>query len=269
MNIPRLIKMPMIACVLTFAGCATNGAPDSRAYNLPPPREDTIARLAVDGQNAYINGVRAPHGSYVRDGEVVTTGPATSANLIFNSGASIQLDQNTDPLFKLLRQGACMLIEIARGQAAVATNNACVEFSTVRFDTRGLAHSLINIRAAEREVRVTVIEGQVEMLRPGATILNANQEYIATEGGRWQVRQITPAQAAGTGAWTKDYFRAAAQQQQSNFLIPALIAIGLGTYFVNKDHGSSQSTSTQGTQAGASGTATPRGQPPLGTPPGR
>ena len=250
MNIPRFIKMPILACVLAVGGCATSGAPGSSAYTMPPMREDTIARLAVDGQNAYINGVRALHGSYIRDGEVVTTGPATSVNLILNSGASIQLDQNTDPLFKLIRQGACVLMEIVRGQAAVATNNACVEFRNERLDTGGLAHSVINVVAAEREVRVTVIEGQVQMLRPGAAIIYANQEYIATEGGRWQMRQITPAEAAGSGVWTRDYFRAAARQQQSNFLIPALIAIGLGTYFINKDSGGSQPTSTQSPASG-------------------
>lgn len=234
MNVHRLVRMLIIACVLTCSGCAANGTPGSSADKLPPMREDTIARLAVDGQNAYINGVRAPHGSYVRDGEVVTTGPATSANLIFNSGASIQLDQNTDPLFKLIRQGACVLMEIIRGQAAVATNNACVEFSNERLDTAGVAHSVINIRAAEREVRVTVIEGQVQMLRPGTAMIGASQEYISTAGGRWQVRNITPGELARSGVWTRDYFRATARQQ-SNFLVPALIAVGLGAYFINKD----------------------------------
>jgi hypothetical protein len=250
MNIPRLIKVAIIACLLTVGGCATTGAPGSAANDLPPMREDTIDRLAGDGQNAYINGVRAPHGSYVRDGEVVTTGPGTSANLILNSGASIQLDQNTDPLFKLIRQGACVLMEIIRGQAAVATNDACVEFRNDRLDTAGVAHSVINIHAAEREVRVTVIEGQVQMLRPGDAMVGANQEYVSTEGGRWQVRQITPAEAAGTGVWTRDYFRAAARQNQSNYLIPAIIAIGLGTYFNNKDGHSSQPSSTQYPPAG-------------------
>lgn len=236
MTILRLIQIPMIAGVLAVAGCATSGALDPPAYKLPPPREDAIARLAVDGQNAYINGVRAPHGSYVRDGEVVTTGPATSANLIFNSGASIQLDQNTDPLFKLVRQGACVLMEIIRGQAAVATNRACVEFRNERLDTAGVAHSVINIRAAEREVHVTVINGEVQMARPGPATVRMNQDYVSTEGGRWQVRQITPAEAMGAGAWTRDYFRAEARQQ-SNYLVPALIGIGLGAYFINKgDH---------------------------------
>ena len=104
---------------------------------------------------------------------------------ILNAGASIQLDQNTVPPFELIRQGACMLMETVRGQAAVATNNACVESGSERLDTGGLAHSVINIRAAEGEVRVTVIEGQVQMLRPGVAMVYANPEYIATEGGRW------------------------------------------------------------------------------------
>lgn len=226
MNIPRLIALPVIACLITLGGCATTGAADAPAYDLPPMRADTIARLAVDGQNAFINGVRVPHGSYVRDGDVVTTGPATSANLILNSGASIQLDQNTDPRFKLLRQGACMLLEIARGQAAVATNNACVEFMSVRLDFAGEAHSIINIRVEEREGRVTVVEGEVQMSRPGAARIGANQEYIVTPGGQWQVRQMTPADAAATTAWTRNYFSPTARQPRPSYLIPLLIGAG-------------------------------------------
>ena len=70
------------------------------------------------------------------------------------------------------------------------------------------------------------------------------------------MRQITPAQAVGSGVWTRDYFRAAARQRQSNFLIPALIAIGLGSYFISKDSGASQPTSTQN-RASARNTSQP------------
>lgn len=262
MNLPRLIKMPIIACAVAIGGCAA-----TNPYNLPPMRADTIGRLAVDGQNAFINGVSVPNGSYVREGEKVTTGPATSVNLILNSGASIQLDQNTDPKFTLIRQGACALMELALGQAAVATNNACVEFFKPRFDTAGWAHSVINILASDSEVRVTVIEGEVQMLRPAARTVGPNQEY-RSDGTRGEVRQLTPADAAESGAWTRKYFKEAARQQQSNWMAAAFtaVAIGLGAYFATKGDDSHPAT-TQGAAAGARSADTPPVLSPLGTPP--
>lgn len=260
MDMSRRFKLPIIACAVAISGCAA-----TNPYNLPPPREDTIGRLAVDGQNAFINGVRVPNGSYVREGEKVVTGPATSVNLILNSGASIQLDQNTDPIFRLVRQGACALMELIRGQVAVATNNACVEFVTERLDTAGLAHSVINILAAESEVRVTVIEGEVQMSRPGARTVAPNQEY-RSDGTRGEVQQLTPADAAASGAWTRNYFKQAASQQQSNWLTAAFaaVAIGLGAYFATHG-GDSHPPASQGTAAGTRNTDTQQ-QYPLGTP---
>jgi hypothetical protein len=264
MNILRLILLPTIACALAIGGCATTSRADAPAYPLPPIRDDMLARLAVDGPNAYINNARVPHGSYVRDGDVVTTGPGTSVNLIMNSGASIQLDQNTDPLFRLIRQGACVLMEIVRGQAAVATNGACVEFRSERLDTAGVAHSVIDIVAAEHESRVTVIEGQVDMFRPGAAALRTYDQYVGSPDGTWQVRQLAPEDAMATGAWTRNYFRPpprAQQQQQSNILIPVLIGIGLGAYFGSQD-GDHKREPRQEPQSGPSGPADRPHAPP-------
>lgn len=258
MNLTRLIVLPCIACALAVGGCATNAPNDPPSFSLPPIREGTIARLAVDGGNAIINGVRVPHGAYVRDGDTVTTGPATSVTVVLNNGASIQLDQNTDPLFRLIRQGACVLMQIIRGQAAVATGGTCLEFRNERLNTAGVAHSLINIRADESEARVTVIEGEVEMQRPGAAVLHTNDEYVSTVYGAWQVRQLTPADAAAAGAWTRNYFRPVARESQSNYWLPLLTIIG-GALILNHGGGTSHPPA-RAPQSGAS-PAPDRAQP--------
>ena len=231
MKITRLIRLPLAACAFAVVGCATNVPADSRRYELPPMRQDTIARLAVDGPNAYINTIKVPHGSYVRDGDIVTTGPGTSVQLLFNNGASIQLDQNTDPLFTMIGEGTCVLMEIIFGQAAVATNGRCVEFRNKKHNTEGVGRSLINVAARENETRVTVIEGHVDMLRPGPAALGADDEYVATSGTTWYVRQLTHGEALSRGAWTQRYFPAPSARQQ-DATIPIIIGlIGLATLF--------------------------------------
>jgi len=238
MNIRRTIRLPLAALLLSsllaITGCATNAAGDARRYDLPPMREDTIARLAVDGPNAYINALRVPHGSYVRDGDVVTTGPGTSVQLLFNQGGSVQLDQNTDPLFRLIRQSACVLMEIAVGQAAVATNNTCIEFRNQRLNTAGVARSLINVDVRGNEARITVIEGRVEMANPGSAVLYANDQYVATSPSAWYVQKLAPEAARARGAWTQRYFAVPAARLP-DATIPLLLLGGIGAVIFGRD----------------------------------
>ena len=74
-----LIPIWLAALALAGAGCAGNAAGYAPTYDLPPIREGTLARLAVDGPNAYLTGERVVSGRYVKSAETVTTGPGTSA----------------------------------------------------------------------------------------------------------------------------------------------------------------------------------------------
>lgn len=201
MKAARLMLSWLALCALALGGCATT-APTPTAPALPPIRPDTIARLSVDGPNAYINGRRVPGGSYVFDGDTVSTGPGTSAILILNEGGYIQLDENTDPLFK---QGACLLMKLFRGRL-VFSNLKCQQFED-GLNMAGVAHSVVNIASSEQESRVTVIDGQVDISRPTAASLGRYAEYAATREGVVQVLQLTADAATGRIAWTQRYFR--------------------------------------------------------------
>lgn len=197
-------------CTLVLGGCASPELAPPIAPELPPLRADTIGRLRVDGPNAFINGHRVQGGNYVLDGDTVSTGPATSAMLVLNDGGEIQLDQDTDPLF---RQAVCLLMKILRGRAALH-NTRCQEFED-GVNMAGVARSFIHIESLPDLSRLTVIEGQVEMRRPSPAILGGNAQYVARADGSVEVLQLTPEEAIGTVAWTRNYFqpRAAAQGQ--------------------------------------------------------
>lgn len=212
----RLRRLLRVVCALVLGGCAYGGpghtgpgytdAPETgRAYAeppLPPIREGTIARLVVDGPNAFINGQRVQTGSYVVDGDTVTTGPATSAKLKLNDGGEIQLDQNTDPLFT---QGACLIMKIFRGRAALR-NLKCQEFED-RFQMKGVARSFIHIESGEDASRVTVLAGEVDIRSPGQATLGADAQYVAGRDGTGRIVQLTPQETAATVAWLRNYFR--------------------------------------------------------------
>jgi hypothetical protein len=209
-------------CTLALGGCAATG-PTYSEPELPPVREGTIARLRVDGPNAYINRRPVQGVSYVVDGDTVTTGPGTSALLVLNQGGEIQLDENTDPLF---RQGACLLMKILRGRVAFR-NLKCQQFED-GLQMAGVAHSYVHIASSESASRVTVIEGQVEMRSPGPATLGKYAEYVATREGAVQVLQLTEAEALARVAWTRNYFRPPAAQQSTRVSPWGAAAIGVG-----------------------------------------
>lgn len=206
----RLLPLPLL-----LAACATG--PAFVEPELPPILPDTIGRLRVHGPNAYLDKQLVGPGTYVRDGQTVSTGPGTSVILVLNDGGEIQLDENTDPLFQ---KGACLLMKIFRGKAALR-NKKCQEFESV--DMAGIAHSHVHIDALDNVSYVTVIDGTVTMRSPSSATLGPNIEYVATAAGVVQIVQLTPAQAAARQAWTQKYFPA----PQTGGLSPAQAA-GIG-----------------------------------------
>lgn len=216
----RLLLSWLAFCTLALGGCASTSPPSAEA-ELPPIRAGTIARLKVDGPNAYLNGQPARNGSYVADGDTVSTGARTSAMLVLNDGGWIQLDENTDPLFK---QGACLLMKIFRGRV-VFHNIRCQEFDD-GLKMAGVARSLVHIMSAEEASRVTVIAGEVEMRSPSPAILGADMEYVATREGAVQVSQLTPEETMARIAWTRDYFRQPAAQASGGLSPMGAAAVG-------------------------------------------
>jgi hypothetical protein len=209
-------------CTLALGGCESPAQLPSEPA-LPPIRAGTIARLIVDGPNGYLNRQPVRSGSYVVDGDTVSTGPGTSAKLILNEGGEIQLDENTDPLF---RQGACLLLKVFYGKVAFQ-NLKCQEFED-GLNMAGVARSFVQIESLENESRVTVIEGEVEMRSPSPAILGRNTEYVATRDGAVQVQQLTPEEANARLAWTRKYFGPKAARQSDGLSPTGAAAVGAG-----------------------------------------
>lgn len=223
MNLARITQACFAAGALAISGCAATAPGGSGAYgDVPPIRKGTIARLAVDGPYAYINGRLAPGGSYVVDGDTVSTGPGTSAMLLLNEGGTVQLDQNTDPLFK---EGLCLLMKMLRGQVLLR-NTKCQEFETVKM--AGVAHSVVNISSSERQTRITVIDGEVNVRVPRDVTLGKYAEYAIAPDGKGEVRQLTAQQATARMAWTGRYFRPPAARQPADVSGPADLDSFLG-----------------------------------------
>jgi hypothetical protein len=187
------MKRRLVAAALaTLAGCATPSG----------PQREILGSLEVDGGNAFINGSRAYPGASVRDGDVVTTGSATSVRVRFRDDGFVQLDENTDPLFRLFREGGCILVKIATGQAFVDARRICIEDPNLVV----VLNSKVNWRIEGAQSVVTVIEGSVSVERPVRIALKQYDQYLARpQKSEGPPRRLTREQAEATTLWTKRF----------------------------------------------------------------
>jgi len=82
--------LTLTAALLLAASCGPGGIGHSQA---------PVATLAKSGPFVRVNGRPAPAGIAIRPGDHVATGEFSSALIVWKDGTSVQLDEDTDPLF--------------------------------------------------------------------------------------------------------------------------------------------------------------------------
>ena len=115
-------RFMLFASVLLLAMC---GAWPTGAQAQRRP----IATLFVAGPYVTLNGAPAATGMTIYSGDLVVTGPESSAKAILFAGGSVQLDENTDPWFQdFVWQGYKCIVQVIlnSGEAAIDGSNACV-----------------------------------------------------------------------------------------------------------------------------------------------
>jgi hypothetical protein len=111
-------------------GSTGGGAQGGGVSPNPPSR---VGILEVSGTQVFVNGANAHSGEAIYDGNRVTTGASSSGRINLDGGGSLQLDENTDPVFRfqLLKEGWCLVVNIVSGQMFDDTHTGgCVEIST-------------------------------------------------------------------------------------------------------------------------------------------
>src|SRR3954471_23226404 len=119
-----------------------------------------IATLFIAGPYVTVNGAPAATGMTIYSGDLVVTGPESSAKAILFAGGSVQLDENTDPWFQdFVLQGYKCIVQVIlnSGQAAVDGSNACVSHGP----NFAYPSSEFIFRVDSRGVTLTVTEGLV------------------------------------------------------------------------------------------------------------
>jgi len=251
-----LLLSPLL---VTISGCEQPPPASPPPWeHLPPVREDTIGRLQVDGTHAYLNGGPVTNGAYIRAGDVLSTGANTGAKVIFNWGGYVQLDENTDPEFTLVRQGACVLVKFAHGRGLLKSVQ-CVEAQAGPLAV--VLKSLVNLQTTGEAAQVTVLEGQIEVTSPQSALVEKFQQYSVSGAGAVNLVTLTPEQAQATVAWKNRFFRVPAGQAGEGMSpevavgIGAVVGAGLWELFHHKSGSSHPPPPTHTTPAAPPATA--------------
>lgn len=187
----------LLGLLLALTGCAGG------IYNKEPALGDRIGTLGVAGSQVFLNGNRAFGGEAIRVGDTVTTGNASSGLIEFADGGLFQLDQDTDPIFlvKRLQSGFCILSRILRGQVFVDKQQFCIDSPALD----AINNSRINIRVTAQQTGITVLQGNVNVVRPQAARILAGQQYVMNLRGVARMRQLDPAELLETVRWRNNY----------------------------------------------------------------
>jgi len=188
----------LLGLLLALTGCAGG------AYsNKEPALGDRIGTLGVAGTQVFLNGTRAFGGEAIRVGDTVTTGSASSGLIEFADGGLFQLDQDTDPIFlvKRLQSGFCILSRILRGQVFIDKQQFCIDSPALD----AINNSRINIRVSAQQTGITVLQGNVSVVRPQAARVLAGQQYVMNLRGVARMRQLDPDELLETVRWRNNY----------------------------------------------------------------
>jgi hypothetical protein len=164
-----------------------------------------IGTLQVSGAQVFVDGTPASTGSPIYDGSRVVTGSSSSCLVDLEGGGSIQLDENTDPLFTLLKQGFCILIEIGSGQVFEDTPGQCIRFKTP--DGSANSDTKVNIDLRSGRTAWTVAHGEVRLNPPVSYVVRPYEQVTVSHQRIVERRRVTPAELANITAWRRKYFR--------------------------------------------------------------
>ena len=115
----------------------------------------------------------------VYDGDTLTTEANSSATVEFLQGGLVQLDEQTDPIFKLLRESLCILVNIVKGQVFVNSGNMCIEIQTQNL--AGALNSSINMHVTSEQSVLTVLQGAIRVTEPRELSVRALEQVVISQ----------------------------------------------------------------------------------------
>src|ERR1700722_8496175 len=201
-----LLSFFAAACGPVGSGGQPGGGGFLQGQGVPSNPPSRVGMLEVSGSQVFVNGTTAQSGEAIYNGNRVTTGAGSSGLVDLDTGGSLQLDENTDPLFRfqLLKEGWCLVVNIASGQIFDDTHSGgCVEINTP--DGSGVVASSVNVHVGNSGSTWTVLEGAVRLTRPAGTVVRPLESVMVSKGRMVSTRRLSSDEAARMTEWRFKY----------------------------------------------------------------
>lgn len=196
--------LPIAALGLLLLTACQTGRHDAAA-----PAGTEIGTLHTAGPNVTVNSRPVPPGTAVISGDTVATGPRSSALIALRGGGLVQLDQNTDPLFRRLVEtvssfGECVMeIVVGFGQVYVETEGQPICTSFGAWTT--VARTRFNLQFVPPRAVLTVVDGQVTLRQPQQLAVGTATQAVLSGDRVVEVRPVTPLEIQQILAWRDNY----------------------------------------------------------------
>lgn len=169
-------------CVAGPGPYPSSPPPGPGGHAQPPTRQPIATVEALQGPNVTVGGRPAYSNMPVYENEEVKTGPSSTATILFRGGGLLQMDENTDPVFTLISQTLCVLVQMFRGHAQLDSEGRCIEAATP--ESQAFINSRIDIRIEGGVTTWRVLTGRIDVaarIRPQERInVTAGQRIVAS-----------------------------------------------------------------------------------------
>ena len=166
------------SCVAGPGPYPSSPPPGSGGHAQPPSRQPIATVEALQGPNVTVGGRPAYSNMPVYENEEVKTGPSSTATVLFRGGGLLQMDENTDPVFTLISQTLCVLVQMFRGHAQLDSEGRCIEAATP--ESQAFINSKIDIRIEGGVTTWRVLAGRIDV----ATRMKPQERMSVTAGRR-------------------------------------------------------------------------------------
>lgn len=175
-----------LAATLLLAACDLAQVATSR-----PP----VAELTKSGPFVRVNGRPAPAGIAIRSGDHVATGEFSSALIVWKDGTTVQLDENTDPIFDWPEDPPppdTLVINIGFGLIKYNSTRRTVRVSNA-FATFASSSTSFIVRAEQDgPISACLYEGDLRLVRPPGRALRNDECATVSPGLAVTYSPLTP-----------------------------------------------------------------------------
>ena len=176
--------LTLTGALLLLAGCD----PGRIGHGQPP-----VATLTKSGPFVRVNGRPAPAGIAIRPGDHVATGEFSSALIVWKDGTTVQLDEDTDPLFEWDGEPPdTLVINIGFGVIQVDTVNHKVRVGNAFAEVAAGSTFVVSVEQGG-PFSACLFDGHLALVKPAGRALGAGECANVSPGLAVSYSTLTPA----------------------------------------------------------------------------